>query len=145
MQDVLGIRDDNLFKAVSGLGGGIGRMEDVCGALLGASLMLGMKYGRAREEIDSLEKLGDSSLPVGRLYKWFEKEFGSVRCRDICTRFAGGVHYDRNIRWQAELAEEAGLHDKCVDLTGKTAARVAEMMWDGAGGPEPASCDQGSG
>ena len=31
-------------------------MEDVCGALLGATLMLGLKYGRVREEIDNMDK-----------------------------------------------------------------------------------------
>ncbi len=121
--------DDNVFKAASGLAAGIGRMEDTCGALLGASMMLGLKYGRGREEINDIEKLIASFLPVGKLYKWFEKEFGSVKCREIRTKFAG-VYYDTKIAWQAELAKEAGLPEKCAELTGKTAARTAEMLWD---------------
>ena len=124
------MRDDNLFKAASGLAGGIGRMRDTCGALLGASLMLGTKYGRGREEIDNMEKLNSSFVPVGKLYKWFEKEFGSAKCLDIRTRFAGGVYYDANVPWQAELAEEAGLPEKCAELAGKTAAKTAEMLWE---------------
>ncbi len=123
------MRDDNLFKAASGLAGGIGRMEDVCGAIIGASLMLGLKYGRGRDEIDNTEKLTASCLPVGKLYKWFEKEFGSAKCRDIRTKFAG-VHYDFNVPWQVELAKEAGVPEKCSELTAKTAARAAEMLWD---------------
>ena len=104
-------------------------MRDACGALLGASMMLGLKYGRGREEIDNLEKLESSYLPVGRLYKWFEKEFGSANCREIRTGFAG-VYYDPNVPWQAELAKEAGVSEKCAELVGKTAARTAEMLWD---------------
>ena len=123
------MRDDNVFQAASGLSGGIGLMHDTCGALLGASLMLGLKYGRSRQEIDDLEKLGNSYLTVAKLYKWFEKEFGSATCRDIRTKFAG-VYYDSKIPWQAELAKEAGLPEKCAELTGKTAARAAEMLWD---------------
>jgi C_GCAxxG_C_C family probable redox protein len=129
LQDVFGTRDDNVFKAASGFGGGIGQMNDACGALLGASMMLSLKHGRGREEINDLEKLKSGYLPVGQLYKWFEKEFGSTTCREIRTRFAG-VHYDTRIPWQAELAKEAGLPEKCAELVGKVTARTADMLWN---------------
>ena len=105
-------------------------MRDACGALLGASMILGLKHGRGREEIANREKLTSSYLPVGRLYKWFEKEFGSATCLEVCTRFGGGVFYETQIPWQAELAEEAGVPEKCAELAAKTAARTAEMLWD---------------
>lgn len=123
------MRDDNVFKAASGLSAGIGQMHDTCGALLGASMMLGLKYGRGREEVSDVEKLQSSYLPVARLYKWFEKEFGSATCRQIRTKMAG-VYYDTKIPWQAELAKAAGLTEKCAELTAKTTARTAEMLWD---------------
>ena len=104
-------------------------MHDACGALLGASMMLSLKYGRGREEIENPEKGMESFLPVGKLYKWFEKEFGSANCGKIRTRFHG-VYYDLKVPWQAELAEEAGMVERCADLVGKTAARTAEMLWD---------------
>jgi len=123
------MRDDNVFKAASGLAGGIGRMSNACGALLGASMMLGLKYGREREEIDNFEKLESSLLPVSKLYEWFEKEFGSAVCREIRIELFG-VDYDLKIPRQRELAYEAGLAEKCGELVGKTAARTAEMLWD---------------
>jgi len=124
------MKDDNLFKAASGLGGGLGQMNDVCGSLLGACIMLNMKYGRGMEEIEDYEKAKSSYLPVARLYKWFEKEFGSPTCRGIRTRMAG-VFYDTKIPWQKEMADEAGLPAMCAELVAKTAARTAEMLWDG--------------
>jgi C_GCAxxG_C_C family probable redox protein len=127
---VLDLKDDNILKAASGLHGGIGGMQDTCGALLGASMMLGLKYGQSREELDNPDESGSSTIQVGKLYKWFEKEFGTVKCREISTRFAGGVHYDLNIPWQSELAREAGMYEKCDELAGKIAARTAEMLWD---------------
>ena len=123
------MREDNVLKAASGLSGGIGQMHDTCGALLGASMMLSLKYGRSREELDDVEKLKSSYLPVAKLYKWFEKEFGSATCRGIRTKMAG-VYYDTKIPWQAELAEQAGLPEKCAELTGKATAKTAEMLWD---------------
>lgn len=130
VQDVLDMRDDSVFKAASGLVGGIGLMDDTCGALLGACLMLGLKYGRGRDEIDNLEKLASSSEPVGKLYKWFEKEFDSATCREIRTRLHGGVFYDLKVPRQYDLAMADGHLEKCSDLTGKTAARTTEMLWE---------------
>ena len=119
-----------MLKAASGLGGGVGQMNDVCGALLGASLMLSMKYGRSREQMDDYEIAKSSYLPVARLYKWFEKEFGSPSCKGVRTRMAGGVFYDTKIPWQKEMADEAGLPAMCAELAAKTAAHTVEMLWD---------------
>jgi C_GCAxxG_C_C family probable redox protein len=130
LQDVFDMRDDNVFKAASGFAGGIGGMHDTCGALIGACMMLGLHYGRGLDEIDNMEKYDSQRLLIGKLYKWFEKEFGSAQCHEICTRFAGGVFYDIGVPWQRELAMEAGQMEKCAELTGKTAAKIAEMLWD---------------
>lgn len=128
IQDVLGLRDDHLFKAASGLSGGIGQMHDVCGAMLGGALMLGTQYGRSRDEINDTDRILQSMTPVGKLYKWFEKEYGGVRCRDVRIRTLG-VYYDTKVPWQGELAREAGMYKHCSDLAGKVAARVVEMLW----------------
>ena len=122
------MRDDNVFKAASGLHGGIGSMRDVCGSLLGASMMLGLKHGRGLEETDDSEK--DPAKPVGTLYKWFKKEFGSVKCRIICAKFDKEIDNEINAPGQAESSREARQHAKCDELTAKTAARTAEMLWD---------------
>jgi C_GCAxxG_C_C family probable redox protein len=131
LQDTFGLKDDNVFKAASGLTGGIAGLNDVCGALLGSSMMMGVVFGRGEKEAENKDKLMESMMLAGKLYKWYEKEFGSVKCRDICTRFAGGVFYDRNVPWQAELMKEAGVEGKCDELAQKTAAKAAEMIWDG--------------
>jgi len=124
------MKNDDVFKAASGFGGGMGMLGDTCGALVGAGMMLSLKYGRGRDEIKSLEKLKESGVPVARLYKWFQTEFGSATCHDIRTRFGGGAYYDFSIPWQRELAEKAEVFKQCSDLVGKAAAKTAEMLWD---------------
>ena len=124
------MRDDNVFKAASGLHGGIGGMRDVCGSLLGASMMLGLKHGGGPEETDNLEKNNDSTQLVSQLYKWFKKEFGSVKCRIICARFEREINNETDAPGQAESDKQARLHAKCDELAAKTAARTAEMLWD---------------
>jgi C_GCAxxG_C_C family probable redox protein len=131
LQDAFGLYDETLLKAAAGLTGGIGGMNDACGSLLGASLMFGAVFGRGNQDLNDKTRLGESMTAVGKLYKWYEKEFGSANCRNICTRYGGGVFYDRNVPWQFELMQAAGIHEKCAVMAQKTAAKAAEMIWDG--------------
>ena len=124
------MKNDDIFKAASGFGGGMGMQSDTCGALVGAAMMLSLKYGRGREEIENMEALRESGVPVAKLYKWFQTEFGSATCRDIRTKFGGGAFYDFSVPWQRELAEKAKVFQQCSDLVGKAAAKTAEMLWD---------------
>ena len=103
------MKNDDIFKAASGFGGGMGMQSDTCGALVGAGMMLSLKYGRGRDEIENLEALRESGVPVAKLYKWFQTEFGSATCHDIRTKFGGGSFYDFSVLWQRELAEKAML------------------------------------
>ncbi len=112
------------------MSGGIGGMNDACGSLLGAVMFLGQVYGRDRSTITDREKLEFMMPFVGRLYKWFQKTFSSATCHDLCKKFAGGVFYDRNVPWQKELAEKAGVHDRCVSLAEETVIWVLENFGD---------------
>jgi succinate dehydrogenase/fumarate reductase flavoprotein subunit len=128
------MKDDNVFKAAGVMSGGIGGMNDACGSLLGASLFFGQVAGRGIDDYPNKDKLGPSMKLTGQLYKWYEKEYGSPTCYDIRTKFGGGVYYEMSVPWQAELAKEARLHEQCVELVGKTAAKAAEMVWEVKGG-----------
>ena len=134
IQEAFGLEDDQLFKAASGLAGGIGLMNSACGALTGGAMALGLKYGRELADLEKfedkgVEKLRASYEPVQRLYKWFEQEFGSVICSEI-RKSLHGVYLDTKIPWQKELAEELGFHKHCSELVGKAARRVAELLMD---------------
>ena len=43
--DEFGMDAETAAKVACGLGGGVGRMREVCGAVTGASLVLGMRGG----------------------------------------------------------------------------------------------------
>jgi C_GCAxxG_C_C family probable redox protein len=130
LQEVFDVRDDNVFKAASGLHGGIGGTHDVCGSLLGASMMLGLMCGGGPEEADTLEKNDKSTGLVSQLYKWFKKEFGSVKCRNVCARFEKEINNEISAPGQAELSMEDRLHAKCDVLASKTSAKAAEILGD---------------
>ena len=130
LQDTLGMKDDALVKAASAMSGGIGGMTDTCGAMLGGAIMLGAVSGSGRDDVGNMEKSMEIRTQAGKLYKWFEKEYGATTCLDIRKIFGGGVFYEWHIPWQAELAKEAGVMEKCGDMVQKTAAKTAELIYD---------------
>ena len=58
-------------------GGGVGRSEDICGALLGGVLAIGIVKGRTNPQQDKLVAYDTA----GRLYRDFHEQFGSTSCR----------------------------------------------------------------
>jgi len=76
-----GFLDEVIPRMATGFAGGIGRRGSVCGALVGAIMALGLRYGR--------DKVGDSHAyeqclaRSSECYDLFEKAFGSVSCLDL--------------------------------------------------------------
>lgn len=61
-------------KVSCGLGGGVGRMREVCGTVTGAALVLGMRHGEDKSVV----------YPhVQDFCEWFKGENGSVVCREL--------------------------------------------------------------
>lgn len=79
--DDLGLEQEVAAKLVSPLGGGMGRLREVCGTVSGALMVIGQLYGYGTPE---------TGAPKARLYA-IEQEFarrfaavnGSYICRDL--------------------------------------------------------------
>ena len=121
LMETFNITDSNVFKAASGLHGGIGGMGDVCGSLLGASLILGLVCGAApkdptKPKAEEPNKPGAKDVPtqlVAQLYKWFRKEFGSVKCRIVRARVERELNQDIRIRGLTDEEKQAALFARC--------------------------------
>ena len=72
----LGMDAETAAKVSSGLGGGVGRLREVCGAVTGATLVLGMKYGPEKTVV--YEK-------VQAFAAEFKAEMGSIVCRELLS------------------------------------------------------------
>jgi C_GCAxxG_C_C family probable redox protein len=134
IQEISGLRDVNLVKAVSGFSGGIGGIQSVCGALTGSALALGLKYGRDVQTLQgppeaAQNKQAESIEQVARLAKWFEKEFGFIECRKIRQAHLG-TDLAMGIPWQQEWAVSLGMGQRCKDIVAKTARRTLVMLDD---------------
>jgi C_GCAxxG_C_C family probable redox protein len=76
-----GLDRETALKVSAAFGGGMGRMGEICGAVTGAFMVIGLKYGRtAVQDTQSHEN-------TNRLVKEFVDRFkslnGSILCREL--------------------------------------------------------------
>ncbi len=79
--DIYGIDRDTALKVSAGLGGGVGRMREVCGVVTGASMVLGLEYGTS----DGLNKeaKAETYAKVREFSDRFKEKENSVICREL--------------------------------------------------------------
>ena len=105
-------RTDNvspeLTKFASALGGGVGGShEELCGALSGGVLAIGLLYGRTEPGVD-VQFARDLATEFRAR---FLKEFGTTKCGVLLERFG-----------------EQDNDDKCARLTGAVAALLSDLL-----------------
>jgi C_GCAxxG_C_C family probable redox protein len=96
-----GLDHEAALKVSAAFGGGMGRMGETCGAVTGAFMVIGLKYGRIMvQDIKSHEK-------TNRLVREFVGKFksvnGSIVCRellscDLSTRDGQKTFVDKKLR-----------------------------------------------
>ena len=76
--DVIGIDEETAKRMSTGLGGGVGRLREVCGAVSGAAMVLGYVFGgeKGEDKKTAYEK-------VQEFAEGFKKDEGSIICREI--------------------------------------------------------------
>lgn len=119
MQEALGIEDELAFKASSFFSGGIACTGTICGALTGGLMVLGMKYGRANPRYGGVH---DGSGAALKLFKWFEREYGTTSCSEL-TGIANML--DKEERSRLLVGE---VHEKCFRRSGEVAAEVIGII-----------------
>jgi len=77
----MGIECSYIPKIATGFGAGLGRHGEICGAITGAVMALGLKYGRSdTKDPEAKEK---AYAIVDGFIKAFESKFKNVRCIDL--------------------------------------------------------------
>ena len=79
--DVTGVDRKLAAKLASPFGGGMGRMREVCGAVSGMFMVLGILYGYEDPKDDATKK--ELYTQVQALAEGFKKDAGSIICREI--------------------------------------------------------------
>jgi len=81
LQPLCPLKWDRLADVTMGIGGGFSNMGEVCGALSGAIIAIGLDLA-ARYRDTAVLRLHNIRF-TQKLMRDFAKEFGGVRCRDI--------------------------------------------------------------
>ena len=76
--DVTGMDEETALKISSSFGGGLGRLREVCGALSGAEMVLGMLCGNTDPKLKQ-----EHYVKVRQIAEEFKKQRGSIICREI--------------------------------------------------------------
>lgn len=81
VHDELSIDRDLALRMASSFGGGMGRLREVCGALTGLFMVVGIRYGYIGSD-DQEGKTRHYEL-IQELAGRFKDQFGSILCRDL--------------------------------------------------------------
>jgi len=114
----LGIPEEEALRISSGFGGGMARLQEVCGAVTGAFMVIGGKVGSA----DPAEK---AKLEAYRNVRAFDKRFrelhGTILCREL-------LRIDLNTDEGQKQLKEENLHQTiCVQCI-SDAMRILEEV-----------------
>jgi C_GCAxxG_C_C family probable redox protein len=77
----LGLDRETAMKLASGFGAGMARRQDVCGAVSGAIMAVGLRHGQARE---GDQEAKENAYRLSRdVMDRFQAQFGSCLCREL--------------------------------------------------------------
>ncbi len=75
-----GISEETAMKVASGFGGGV-RDKEVCGAICGTIMALGLILGQKNEDdVDAKKQVSELTI---ELHKKFKEKHSSIVCRDL--------------------------------------------------------------
>lgn len=103
--DAYGISRETAAQLACGLGGGV-RSGEICGAVTGAALVIGLKYGSKNPE--DVEQKQACNKKTAEMVKKFREEYGTVICRELLQGEEKKGVCNRAIRSAVALLEEQG-------------------------------------
>lgn len=119
--DLFGMTEEDALKLASPMGGGMGRMREVCGTVSAMALLEGLKEGNT----DPLDKTaqGRTYETVRALSDSFTEENGSIICRELL-----GILSKEKSAVPSERTKEYYQSRPCTKLVASAARIVEEQL-----------------
>jgi C_GCAxxG_C_C family probable redox protein len=114
-----GLSDELAKKVSGGFGGGMGNIGEVCGAVSGALMLIGLKYAKYQES-DTESKAKTYKL-VKEYTENFKKEFGSINCSKL-------LKFDLSKEDEAIKARNSGVFKEVCPVLVKKAVELVEEI-----------------
>ena len=118
----LGLDPDTAKKIACGFGGGVSHTGGMCGAVAGAILVIGLKYGKYREGDDAAT--GKTRALVRKFLEEFREKNGSINCTEL-------LGYNLSRPDELSQAREAGLFVTRCPVLVHNAAEILETLLHG--------------
>ncbi len=116
----LGLDPDTAKKIACGFGGGISRTGNICGAVSGAVMVIGLKYGKSTQGDD--EATTRTRARVREFVSGFIARNGSVNCTDL-------LGWNLNDPIEYEKARSSGLFKtRCSDLVRDSVVVLEQVL-----------------
>ncbi len=126
--DSLDIWSEEVFKSASGFADGLGLTDyGTCGALVGASMVMGYLLGRDRKNFRDIMRPMKSYSLVKELHDNYVEKYGSCRCYDVQRSLIGRIYnlWDQN---EMQEAFQAGMMEHCSKVVGNMAKLAVQII-----------------
>jgi len=118
--DELGLDSDTAKKIACGFGAGISKTGNICGAVSGAVMVIGLKYGKTKMGDDAATE--KTRALVRKFMQEFTKRHGSVCCTEL-------LGYNLGKPDEYEKARDSKLFvTKCPQLVEDAAAILEKIL-----------------
>jgi C_GCAxxG_C_C family probable redox protein len=118
--DKMGLDSEAAKKIACGFGAGISKTGNICGAVSGAIMVIGLKYGKAKQGDDAATE--KTRALVREFIQEFTEHHGSVNCSEL-------LGYNLSNPDEYEKARENKLFvTKCPELVGDATAILENIL-----------------
>ncbi len=118
-----GIDKSAALKLASGFGGGMGRTGNVCGAITGGILILGLMFGLGEGEDKSKQE--NIYKLVRDFIEKFKAKYGTIECRKLIDDI------DLLIEEGQKRFKESGMINKCYEYVENANRMIQEIIKEG--------------
>lgn len=112
-----GLPEDLCFKVASGLGGGVGRRQSICGAISAGAIVIGLKFGNSQHGDSEKKEL--TSKIVGEFVDECERVLGGSQCSTL-------LGIDLKDTQAKTAAKESGLLERVCNKAVEQCALILE-------------------
>lgn len=110
-----GISEEDGLRFASVFGSGMGRMQETCGAVTGAFMVLGLEYGFVNpKDLKQREFLLEKTR---EFVQKFKNEHGTIKCKDLLTY---DINTEEGQKKHKEENQREFICKKCVKYSAKT-------------------------
>jgi len=114
-----GVAEETIARIASAFGGGVSRTDNICGAVSGAVMVLGLKFGaRNPAETDAKNK---ASALAGEFIQEYARRHGAVSC-------TGLLGYNMSVPGEREKARANNAFARCRDIVRNAADLLEEFL-----------------